>query len=550
MSDQETIDELQEKCADQASEIAVLSGKVATLEATVTWMREQHNLDVHRQFGRSSEQAPAGQEALVFNEVETFANPVVPEPPVEEVVKPRGKKKPGHRREKLAELETRELEHPATEEQQTCPCCTTKMHQVDWQVRQEVEHTPAKLVLVNHKQPVMACRNCQKEGEAAPIHGIKTMPNPPFPGSLASASLVSHIIEQKFVMGTPIYRLEQNMDALGALFSRQTMCNWLIRSGVILSPICDRLHQILRSLDIIHADETTVQVLHEPGRAPSTDSTMWVYTSGRDGPPIKLFDYQISRAGKYANSFLNGFSGYDPVTGKVVRVKFLHVDGHDGYESVPHVYRIENETVIDIILVGCWAHARRKFVDASRVVSKEDRKSGKRIIADEGVAFCDALFALERQFTDMTAEERLAARQEHSAPKIAEMKKWLDKMSIEVLPKSATGQAIAYCLNQWSKLTRFLIDGRLELDNNRAERTVKPFVIGRKNWLFANTPTGATTSARLYSIVETAKANGLIPYEYIKYLLEQLPNIDTDNQEAVDALLPWDTTIPDYCRKA
>jgi hypothetical protein len=202
-----------------------------------------------------------------------------------------------------------------------------------------------------------------------------------------------------------------------------------------------------------------------------------------------------------------------------------------------------------VILVGCWAHARRKFHDAATVVKAADRRAGKRIAADEGLKLCNDLFELEKQFRDMTADERYAARREKSVPKIEEIKAWLDKSAIEVLPKTATGQAIAYCLNQWTKLTAFLLDGRLEIDNNRAERSVKPFVIGRKNWLFANTPIGATSSAILYSIVETAKENNLIPFEYIKYLLERLPNIDNNDQDAVDALLPWASALPTTSRK-
>jgi transposase len=548
MSDQE-ITELIEKYEAKTREVAALTGEVATLKATLAWMREQHNLAIHRQFGRSSEQSPVGQEALVFNEAETFADPTLDEPPAEEVVKDKGQKRPGQRREHLAQLETREVEHPATEEQQSCPCCQNRMHQVDWQIRQEIEYIPAKVVLLLHKQPVYSCRTCEKEGEPAPIHLIKTMPVPPFPGSLASASLVAHIIHQKYVMAAPLYRQENSMDTIGLSISRQTMCNWLVKAGEILSPVYDRMHQILLSLDILHADETTVQVLHEPGREPNTDSTMWVYASGRDGPPIMLFDYQTSRSGKYAQSFLQGFSGYETAAGRIVRARYLHVDGHGGYERVPQEILIDGSKVTDVILVGCWAHARRKFVDALQVVTKQDRKSGKRILADEGMKFCDALFALERRFASMTAEERLKARQEHSALKIAEMKSWLDQASIDVLPKSTTGQAIAYCLNQWTKLTQFLIDGRLEIDNNRAERTVKPFVIGRKNWLFANTPTGAVTSARLYSIVETAKANGLIPYQYVQYLLERIPNTDITDHNAMDALLPWASELPKVCRK-
>jgi transposase len=539
-----TIEELRcQKCVTQAAEIAVL-------RAELNWMKEQHALSIHRQFGRSSEQTPAGQEAFVFNEAETFSTPLEPEPTVEKAVTPRAARKPGQRHAQVANLETREVEHPATEEQQLCSCCGERMHLVDWQLREEVEYVPAKAILVCHKQPIYACRDCQQEGEPAPIKTVKTMPEPPFPKSLASASLVAHIITQKFVMGSPLYRQEQNMEGLGVLFSRQTMSNWLIRAADLVTPIYKYMHRALLALDIVHADETSVQVLREPGRAATTDSTMWVYRSGRDDPPIVLFDYQTTRAGKHAREFLDGFGGYDAQTQRIVRSKYLHVDGYDGYDIVPRYVIMDNAKAPDVVLAGCWAHARRKFHEAAEIVKPADRKSGKRIVADEGLKFCNELFELEKQFKTMTAQERCAARREKSAAKIEEIKAWLDKSGLEVLPKSPTGRAIAYCLSQWTKLTAFLRDGRLEIDNNRAERSVKPFVIGRKNWLFANTPTGATSSAILYSIIETAKENGLIPFDYLRYLLERLPNIDTSNYNELDTLLPWSDAIPATCRKA
>lgn len=517
-------------------------------------LEEQHRIAVNRLFGRSREEAPAGQEAFVFNEAETVAVPIADEPAIEEVVVERHTRKSGQRREQVKNLETRDVEYPATEEQQKCPCCHEPMHFVDWQVRQEVEYIPAKAVLVNHKQPIYACRDCQESGESTPIHTVKTMPEPAFPKSLASPSLVSHIITQKFVMSAPLYRQEQNMEGLGVLFSRQTMANWTIRAASIMKPLYDRMHEILLTRDIVHADETSVQVLKEPDRAATTDSTMWLYRTGRDGPPIVLFEYQTTRAGKHAKAFLNGF-------GTLERAKFLHADGHDGYNSVPQwalidasrgcvsPTAIDGEKVPDVILVGCWAHARRKFHDASTAVKPSDRRAGKRIAADEGLKLCNDLFKLEKEFADLTPDQRHAARQEKSAPKLGEIKEWLDKSAIEVLPKTATGLAIAYCLGQWTKLTAFLLDGRLEIDNNRAERSIKPFVIGRKNWLFTNTPNGANASATLYSIVETAKENGLIPFEYLKYLLERLPNLDTKDQAALNTLLPYSKDIPDCCRK-
>ena len=263
----------------------------------------------------------------------------------------------------------------------------------------------------------------------------------------------------------------------------------------------------------------TLQVLHEEGRAAQTPSYMWLYRSGRDGPPIVLFEYQPTRAAEHPRKFLKGFSG------------FLQVDGYVGYEGLPGV-----------TLVGCWAHARRKFVEALNVLPAAARKK-EDTPSHVGLAFCDALFKIERALHDLAPAERFAARQQRSVPILKKFRAWLEEMESKVLPKSALGAAVTYCRNQWSKLNTFLLDGRLELDNNRAERSIKPFVIGRKNWLFANTPGGARSSAVIYSLVETAKENGLNPFPYLTYLFEQLPNINLKDPEALDQLLPWSEAI-------
>ncbi|MCL6576925.1 IS66 family transposase, partial [Kyrpidia sp.] len=245
---------------------------------------------------------------------------------------------------------------------------------------------------------------------------------------------------------------------------------------------------------------------------------------GRDGPPIVLFDYQQSRSREHPKRFLQGFKGY------------LHVDGYSGYHD------LENVT-----LVGCWAHARRKFDEALKTLPPSERK--KPTAARIGLEYCNRLFKIERGLKDATPEERHAGRQTLSRPVLDAFLARLQEQSAQVIPKSVLGKAIAYCLNQWSKLVVFLEDGHLELDNNRSERSIKPFVIGRKNFLFANTPRGARASAITYSLVETAKENGLDPYLYLKYLFERLPNIQTDDPKALGELLPWSDRLPDNIRR-
>jgi hypothetical protein len=250
---------------------------------------------------------------------------------------------------------------------------------------------------------------------------------------------------------------------------------------------------------------------------------MWLYRTGRDGPPIVLYDYQTTRASKHPDNYLSGFKGY------------LQTDGYSGYGNLTRV-----------TLVGCWAHARRKFTDALKALPAEQRD--KPVAAGIGLDYCNKLFAIERQLKDLPDRERYEKRLELSKPVLDEFYIWLKKQRQQTLPKSAFGQAITYCLNQWDSLNNYLLDGRLEIDNNRAERSIKPFVIGRKNFLFSNTPRGARGSAIIYSIIETAKENNLNPYNYLVYLFERLPNVDTSDVAVVDALLPWSGTLPEDCR--
>lgn len=309
---------------------------------------------------------------------------------------------------------------------------------------------------------------------------------------------------------------------MGLTLSRQTIANWMIYGADRwLNVLYDRMHHLLLKLDILNADETVLQVLREPGRPATSNSYLWLYRTGKEGPPIILYDYQETRAGENPKKFLNGFKGY------------LTVDGYAGYHKVP-----------DVTLVGCWAHARRGFSD---VLKSLPANSMKPVTATEGLNFCNQLYAIERKLKELSPEERFKERLKQSKPILDAFLSWLKIQEQKVLPKSGLGKAITYCLNQWDKLVAVLEDGRLEIDNNRSERAIKPVVIGRKNWLFANTPRGARASAIIYSIVETAKANGLNPYYYLRYLLEQLPNMDTTDENGLDKLLPWSTTLPVSC---
>ena len=517
----ETQESLQERNQLLEQQNAQLQTQVDELSARVKWFEEQVRLSQQKRFGASSERTP--EQLCLFNEAEAEADPSAAEPTVETITYKRRKQ---HRtREELFEdLPVETIEYDLPDEERVCPCCGGPLHAMSTQVRQELKIIPAEVKVVRHVQKIYSCRQCEQEATETPVV-TAPMPKPAAPGSIASPSILAYTMTQKYVDAMPLYRLEQQFLRLGVPLSRQTLANWMIQaSQTWLWPLYERLHALMLLEPVLHADETTLQVLREPDRKAETPSYLWLYCTGRYGPAIVLYEYQQTRSGEHPRKFLTGFDGS------------LQVDGYAGYHKVTGV-----------TLVGCWAHARRKFDEALKVLPAEQRKP--TVAAYQGLDFCNRLFAIEREVKDATAEERLKVRMERSRPVVDAFLAWLRTQRRNVSPKTALGKAIEYCLNQWDKLVVFLQDGRLELDNNRAERAIKPFVIGRKNWLFSNTPKGAKASATIYSIIETAKANGLNPFAYLKWLFEEMPQLaDLKDTEALDRLLPWSEAVPEACR--
>ncbi len=509
-----TIEDLQKRCE-------MLEQQNAELVTKVNWFEEQLRLNKARAFGTSSEKTDMEQQIL-FNEVEVEVDPLLSEPSIEKITYER-RKKSGRRDINLEDLPVETVEYHLPTEEQVCSCCGEALHVMSTEVRKELKVIPAQVKVVEHIRHVYSCRRCERNEINTPIV-TAPMPKPVLKGSVVSPSLMAFIMSQKYVESLPLYRQERLFARLGVTISRQNMANWInYGANKWLGLLYDRMHQLLLKHEVLQADETTMQVLQEPGRKAETSSYLWLYRTGQEGPPIILYDYQETRSGINPRHFLAGFKGY------------LQVDGYSGYHGIP-----------DVTLVGCWAHARRKFTDALKALP--DSKSKAAVAANEGLEYCNRLFAIERDLKSLSFEERHEARLASSRPVLDAFLAWLNIQSTKTLPKSAFGQAITCCLNQWDKLEAFLLDGRLEIDNNRSERSVKPFVIGRKNWLFANTPRGAKASATIYSIVETAKENGLNPFNYLMYLFEKLPNINAEDQEALDQLLPWSQSLPDSCR--
>ena len=309
------------------------------LKQQVQWLIEQLRLSQHRRFGASSERSDIIQQQLrleLFNEVEVESEPEAEEPTTETVTYERKKKQPGQREAMLEGFPTERIEYRLPEEERLCSCCGLLMHEMSTEIRRELKHIPAQTVLVERVQVIYGCRPCEQKETETPI--LKTpMPRPAFPGSLASASMVANVMTKKYVDALPLYRQEQQFAREGLNLSRQTLANWVIRGAdEWLTPVYDRLHEKLLEQPYLHADETTLQVLQEPGRSAQSNSYMWLYRSGRYGLPIVLFEYQETRSKEHPQKFLQGFHGY------------LHVDGYSGYESLP-----------DVTLAGCWSHYPR-----------------------------------------------------------------------------------------------------------------------------------------------------------------------------------------------
>lgn len=495
------------------------------LTAKIAWFEEQQRLAALRAFAAKSEKSLAQQQRFVFNEaeVEVDAALLTTEPTVVTITYQRRKKK-GQREEQIKNLPVETIVYELDAQEQICPCCDGPLHKMSEEVREELKFNPASLTLVKKVRYIYSCRSCEENEVTTPVI-TASMPTPAFPGSLASASAVAYIMSQKFLEGLPLYRQEKSWERFGFNLPRQTLANWMLKGAEHLKIIEEEFKAQMLCGHFLHADETTFQVLHEPGREAQTKSYLWLYRTGRDQPPIILFEYQPTRAGEHPKRFLQDFKGY------------LHVDCYGAYDAV-----------LDVILVGCWAHARRKFYDAVKVLEPDMRNAEPPTAAQVGLRFCDQLFRIDRKFARCSPEERYAGRMEKVKPFLATFKEWLDKQSHDILPKSALGTAVKYCLNNWAKLTNFLLDGRLEIDNNRSERSIRPFVVGRKAWLFANTQSGARASATIYSIIETAKENGLNPFYYLTFLFEQLPNINTTDRNAVRQLLPWSETLPQHIK--
>lgn len=495
--------------------LAAKDAEIAKLKQSVQGLLEQFRLAQQKRFGASSESSESHDyQGELFNEAEVTADTPI-ELTTGDVALP---KKRAKRQPLSKDLPREVITHDISEADKQC-ACGHQLTVMGQDSSEKLKFIPAQISVIEHIRLKYSCKHCETKGTQA---NIKQAPVPasPIPKGFATPSLLSQLITSKYQYALPLYRQETLFKQHGIELSRQTMSDWMMKSAALFKPLYDLLHQQLLMQPIIHADETTLKVINDE----RVKSYMWVYCSGADGPSelareqglrnIALYDYQDgSRASTCVSHFL--------ATEQVVFDGYLQVDGYAAYQRASHK------------LVGCWAHARRKFKEAA--VAQGKSKTGKMSKADMGLNMIAKLYRIESQIKELSLEERLYFRRTHSNAQLALFKQWLDKSAAQVSEKSALGKAIYYSLYQWSKLSRYTEDGRLNIDNNRAERAVKPFVIGRKNWLFNHNHRGAEASAMLYSIIETAKANGLIPFDYIEHCLEQLSHPNCD----LNSLLPW-----------
>ncbi len=495
---------------DLSKENEALKRALHARDQQIAILEEKLRLALHKRFAASSEKAPPGQLNL-FNEAEAISAQAVAEEATTTI--PEHKRKKRGRKPLPDHIPRTRIEHDIPEDEKICACGCRKSC-IGEAVSEQLDIVPAKIQVLQHVRLKYACRSCEGVEDDGPAVAIAPMPPQPIPKSNASPGLLAHIVTAKFLDGLPLYRLETMFARIGIELPRATMANWMIRTGDLILPLINLMQEVQLGYNMLQMDETTLQVLKEKGRAATSKSYMWVTRGGPPSSPVILFTYDPSRSGAVPLRLLANFKGY------------LQTDGYDGYSAVAKRK--------DIVHVGCLAHARRKFDEA--VKAQTSNKTG---LAKQGLDMIQRIYRVEREASmrELGPDERKRLRDEKAKPLWEELRQWLGRSLGQAPPGTLTGKALGYLDKQWPRLIRYLDDGRLEADNNRAENAIRPFVMGRKAWLFCDTPAGADASARLYSLIETAKANGIEPYAWLRCVFTELPKAIT--LADIEALLPW-----------
>ena len=536
-------------------DVGALKALISARDLRIAVLEEQLRLATHKRFGSSSEAFDPDQLGL-FNEAEVTA--AEPETPAAEITVPEHTRQKSGRKPLGDHLPRVRVEHDIPAADKMCPCGSgCERPRIGEVVTEQSDIIPAQVQVLQHvrfkygpcdqcdgvfpeiapqltQEPALPPETATPPTVVAPAAQtlaepraiiVAPLPAQPIPKSNASPGMCSYIAIAKYMDGLPLYRLETILARSGFDISRATMAAWMIRLGQLIVPLMNLMDEIQCGYDVLQMDETTVQVLKEDGRAAQSKSRMWVRRGGPPDKPIVLFNYETTRSGAVAWRLLEDFRGY------------LQSDGYSGYIAVG--------LRDGMVHIACLAHARRKFDEALKARKRSGKGAAtKGGLAAEGLAMIQKIYRIEKiaREAKLTPDQRKQLRDEKARPVWNELRAWLDSKSGQAPPESLIGKALGYLDNQWAGLIRVLDDGRLEVDNNLCENAIRPFVMGRKAWLFSDTPAGAEASARLYGLIETAKANGLEPYAYLKLVFTELPKAVT--LADVEALLPWHVARP------
>lgn len=534
MDYEQKIKELEEQIKQLQEENKLKDIKIENMNLTLNKFRKMI-------FGPGRERTPENFSVYESDQLSFFCDEEEEKHTLEEIheavkeitVKPHKRKinKAGIREDKLKDFDF-EIEEYDIDAEEKCDLCEGSLVKVGRKlVRQRVEFIPAKLALVSVYQNTYKCTSCgDKDSENINDHFVKAViPRPLLNHSFASASLVSQIIYQKYFMGMPLNRQEKFWYDLGLALPRGTMASWCNKlTECYLKPIRDLMHtEILAENELVLVDETRIQCNKEKGRAPSTNSFMWVLHSGENEEKRGvIFKYSPSRSSEMAKNMLENYKG------------IFVTDGYSGYNAVPEALHAE-----------CWAHFRRKLLDS--IPLGENKKPIKGTAAEEGLKYVKRLFEIEEELSNMPDDERLENRNKFSRPIYEEILSWHEKTSKKIITNEKLKEALTYIKNQHVELGQFLNDGRIPLTTNLVERSIRPFAVHRRAWLFADTPAGAVCNAVMYSLVESAGINNLNIFKYIEYLLIELPQLDNLNDEnRLKQYLPWSESLPAFVRSS
>jgi len=498
-------------------------------KAEISRLKEEVRLLRATLFGRKTQKLPPpgdGAEQLgLFNEAEEVL--LEEEKPSEESEKtevPAHTRKKSGRRPIPDHLPRVEVIHDISEEEKLCGCGNQKVR-IGEETSERYDVIPAKVQVIKDIRPKYACRVCEGVEDEGKTVSIAPAPKHIIPKAIASARLIALVFTAKFVDANPFYRQEKQLSRIGIHIPRATMCGWAVKTTEKCRPLVEMLASEMKTGPLINIDETPVQVMNEPGRENTTKSYMWAFRGGTKKKPVLLYQYHPTREGKTASDFLRGFKGC------------VQTDGYPGYDFIDQHPDLEH--------AGCWQHVRSKFNDVIKAQeAKEKRKQGKPGSADEALSRIQKLYVIENKIKadKLRVQETVEQRQALAKPIIESFEKWLRKKQEQTPPKGLLGKAVAYALKQWPKLIKYLDNGHVGLDNNLVENAIRPFVVGRKNWLFSGSPAGAEASATIYTLIENAKANGLEPYRYLRYLFEKLPHAETEDE--------FKTLLPQYVDRA